>query len=260
MASLPKGAPESERNADPPDQSSTVDREATALLTPAPHSSSAGDADAPTLVDYTPNPSDAVTMVDSGTPPSPVPLRAQPNEPMLPAGTLLGQRYEIVALLGEGGMGAVYKAMDLELNRLVALKVIRPELARNKGIIDRFKQELLLAREVTHRNVIRIFDLGEADGIKFITMEYVEGEDLRALLLKKNKLSPEEAVDILQQVCRALDAAHSVGIIHRDLKPQNIMRDKTGRILVMDFGLARTVDGDGMTDGKSKRLNSSTIP
>jgi serine/threonine protein kinase len=144
-------------------------------------------------------------------------------------------------------MGAVYKAMDRELNRPVALKVIRPELARNKGIIDRFKQELLLAREVTHRNVIRIFDLGEADGIKFITMEYVEGEDLRALLLKKNKLSPEEAVDILQQVCRALDAAHSVGIIHRDLKPQNIMRDKTGRILVMDFGLARTVDGDGMT-------------
>ena len=247
MASLPKGAPESERSAEPPDQSSVVDREATALLTPAPYSSSAGDADAPTLVDYTPSPSDAATMVDAGTRPSPVPFRPQSDEPTLPPGTLLGQRYEIVALLGEGGMGAVYKAMDRELNRPVALKVIRPELARNKGIIDRFKQELLLAREVTHRNVIRIFDLGEADGIKFITMEYVEGEDLRALLLKKNKLSPEEAVDILQQVCRALDAAHSVGIIHRDLKPQNIMRDKTGRILVMDFGLARTVDGEGMT-------------
>jgi eukaryotic-like serine/threonine-protein kinase len=150
-------------------------------------------------------------------------------------------------MLGEGGMGAVYKAIDRELNRPIALKVIRPELARNKAIIDRFKQELLLAREVTHRNVIRIYDLGEADRMKFITMEYVEGEDLRALLVRKKKLTPEEAVEIIQQVCRALDAAHSVGIIHRDLKPQNIMRDQTGRILVMDFGLARTVEGDGMT-------------
>ena len=166
---------------------------------------------------------------------------------MLFPGTVLGQRYEILAMLGEGGMGAVYKAMDRELNRPVALKVIRPELARNKAIIERFKQELLLAREVTHRNVIRIYDLGEADRMKFITMEYVEGEDLRALLVRKKKLTAEEAVEIIQQVCRALDAAHSVGIIHRDLKPQNIMQDKTGRILVMDFGLARTVEGDGMT-------------
>ena len=150
-------------------------------------------------------------------------------------------------MLGEGGMGAVYKALDRELNRPVALKVIRPELARNKAIIERFKQELLLAREVTHRNVIRIYDLGEADRMKFITMEYVEGEDLRALLVRKQKLAPEEAVEIVQQVCRALEAAHTVGIIHRDLKPQNIMQDKTGRILVMDFGLARTVEGDGMT-------------
>lgn len=251
MASLPKGAPESEQSAGPPDQSANIDREATAVLTPAPSSTSTGAADSPTIVDYTPdppaNPSDAITMIEAGTPRSPVPFPSQSVETTLPPGTLLGQRYEIVALLGEGGMGAVYKAMDRELNRLVALKVIRPELARNKDIIDRFKQELLLAREVTHRNVIRIFDLGEADRIKFITMEYVEGEDLRALLLKKNKLSPEEAVDIIQQVCRALDAAHSVGIIHRDLKPQNIMRDKTGRILVMDFGLARTVDGESMT-------------
>jgi eukaryotic-like serine/threonine-protein kinase len=169
------------------------------------------------------------------------------GQPMLPPGTVLGQRYQIVTMLGEGGMGAVYKATDRELNRPVALKVIRPELARTKSIIERFKQELLLARQVTHKNVIRIYDLGQAEGMKFITMEYIEGEDLRTLLLKKNKLAPEEAVDIIQQVCRALDAAHSVGVIHRDLKPQNIMRDKSGRILVMDFGLARTLDGSGMT-------------
>ncbi len=149
--------------------------------------------------------------------------------------------------LGEGGMGAVYEALDRELERPVALKVIRPELAKSKAIIDRFKQELLLAREVTHRNVIRIYDLGEADGIKFITMEFVRGEDLRTLLLREKKLAPEQAVDIIQQICRALEAAHSTGIIHRDLKPQNVMCDRSGRILVMDFGLARMIEGDGMT-------------
>ena len=166
---------------------------------------------------------------------------------MLQPGAILGQRYEILQILGEGGMGAVYKARDRELNRMVALKVIRPDLAGNQAIIDRFKQELLLATQVTHKNVIRIYDLSEADGMKFITMEYVEGEDLRGLMQKKGKLAPEEAVEIMQQTCRALEAAHSAGIIHRDLKPQNIMRDKTGRILVMDFGLARTLEGDGMT-------------
>src|SRR5213594_754775 len=162
-------------------------------------------------------------------------------------GSVLGGRYEILELLGAGGMGAVYKAKDREVDRLVAIKVIRRELAAKPDVVRRFKQELLLAREVTHKNVIRIYDLGEAEGVKFITMEYVEGKDLRTLINEKNKLAPEEAVEIMQQVCRALEAAHSVGIIHRDLKPQNIMRDKSGRILVMDFGLARTLEGDGMT-------------
>src|SRR5947209_3460473 len=251
MASLPKGAPEPEQSARPPDQAEKPEREATALLTPPPSSAATRDSDAATLVDYIPersvNPSDSANVIERGTPRSPVPFPGHSDQATLPPGTVLGQRYEIVALLGEGGMGAVYKAMDRELKRLVALKVIRPDLARNQAIIDRFKQELLLAREVTHRNVVRIFDLGEADRVKFITMEYVEGEDLRELLLKKKKLSPQEAVDIIQQVCRALDAAHSLGIIHRDLKPQNIMQDKAGRIVVMDFGLARSVEGDGMT-------------
>ena len=144
-------------------------------------------------------------------------------------------------------MGAVYKAMDRELDRPVALKLIRPELASNSSMLARFKQELLLSRQVTHKNVIRIYDLGDADGVKFITMEFVEGRDLRALIQEKKKYSPEEAVQIMQQVCQALEAAHSVGVIHRDLKPQNIMREENGRILVMDFGLARTMEGDGMT-------------
>ena len=101
---------------------------------------------------------------------------------VLEQGEILAGRYEIQQTLGQGGMGAVYKAKDLELDRVVALKVIRPELAKNPAIIDRFKQELLLSQRVTHRNVIRIYDLGEGDGVKFITMEYIEGEDLRTLI------------------------------------------------------------------------------
>jgi tetratricopeptide (TPR) repeat protein/predicted Ser/Thr protein kinase len=206
-------------------------------------------------------PSDAPTLVDLGKkssnsppPPSLSPVGRRPttpgepeSTPILEPQTLLGQRYEILELLGQGGMGAVYKARDREVNQLVALKVIRPDLASNPAIIERFKQELILARQVTHRNVIRIYDLAEADGVKFITMEYVEGEDLRTIVHEKKKLSPEESVEVMRQVCRALEAAHSVGVIHRDLKPQNIMRDKTGRVLVMDFGLARTLEGSGMT-------------
>jgi tetratricopeptide (TPR) repeat protein/predicted Ser/Thr protein kinase len=160
---------------------------------------------------------------------------------------MLAGRYEILQTIGEGGMGAVYKAKDRELDRFVALKVIRPELASDPSILARFKKELLLAHQVTHRNVIRIYDLGEGEGVKFITMEFIEGKDLRSLIREKKKFTPEEAVDIIQQVCQALHAAHSVGVIHRDLKPQNIMQDASGRILVMDFGLARTLEGDGMT-------------
>jgi len=190
------------------------------------------------------------TMVDAVKPPSSARVRSSglfAVAAVLKPGDVVGGRYEIQQLLGEGGMGAVYKAKDRELGRFVALKVIRPALAASPAILARFKQELLLAHRVTHKNVIRIYDLSEADGVKFITMEFVEGEDLRGLMQKKEKLSREEVVEIIQQTCRALEAAHSAGIIHRDLKPQNIMRDKAGRILVMDFGLARTLEGEGMT-------------
>ncbi len=190
------------------------------------------------------------TMIDSVLPPRSTGAGASriiAASPVLQIGDVLGGRYEILQLLGEGGMGAVYKAMDRELNRPVALKLIRPQLASNPSILARFKQELLLAHQVTHKNVIRIYDLGDADGVKFITMEFVEGVDLRALIQEKKKFPPQEAVEITQQIGHALAATHAVGVIHRDLKPQNIMRDATGRILLMDFGLARTVAGDGMT-------------
>ena len=194
------------------------------------------------------------TIGDWGPPPNPFPGQSTApssvqasSASLLQRGDVLGNRYEILQLLGEGGMGAVYCARDRELDRSVALKLIKPELASNPAILARFKQELLLSRQVTHRNVVRIYDLGDADGLKFITMEFVIGRDLRAIMREKETCSPAEAVEIMRQVCEALDAAHSVGVIHRDLKPQNIMREEGGRILVMDFGLARTVDGDGMT-------------
>ncbi len=144
-------------------------------------------------------------------------------------------------------MGAVYKARDTELDRIVALKLIRPELARNPEILRRFKQELILARQVTHKNVIRIFDLGQSDGIKFITMDFVEGRDLRALLVERGKFPGEEASRLMLQICRALEAAHAEGVIHRDLKPQNIMVTGDGRVYVMDFGIARSAHLPGMT-------------
>jgi len=162
------------------------------------------------------------------------------------AGSVIAGRYEIQKLLGEGGMGAVYKARDRELDRLVALKVIRPELASKPQILSRFKQELILARQVTHKNVIRIFDLGSADSLKFITMEYVEGSDL-ASLMETRRFTVEESVRIVRQVCHALEAAHAENVIHRDLKPQNIMLDGNGKACVMDFGLARSAASHGMT-------------
>jgi tetratricopeptide (TPR) repeat protein/predicted Ser/Thr protein kinase len=215
------------------------------------------DSDA-TVIDFQAKAADANPTIPPGTlvrpspsprPPSPPGTLSNPQASAAESkiGDLLCGRYELLQLLGEGGMGAVYKARDLELEREVALKVIRPEMADHPEILQRFKQELILARQVTDRNVIRIFDIGEAGKTKFITMEYLEGENLNQILSKRGKLEVEEAVGIMEQVARGLAAAHREGIIHRDLKPGNIMRDKSGRVVVMDFGLARTFSGDGMT-------------
>jgi serine/threonine protein kinase/tetratricopeptide (TPR) repeat protein len=188
-------------------------------------------------------PSSADAWSIAVTSPSDVPGVA--GEPLV--GTLLAERYEILEMLGQGGMGAVYKARDTELERLVALKLIRPELASNPEMLRRFKQELILAREVTHRNVIRIFDLGQARGLKFITMEFVEGRDLRAVLRERKKIPVDETVQMIAQVCRALESAHAAGVVHRDLKPQNIMLDRKDRVYVMDFGIAHSLETPGMT-------------
>jgi serine/threonine protein kinase/Flp pilus assembly protein TadD len=160
----------------------------------------------------------------------------------LAPGSVLGGRYEILKRLGEGGMGSVFQARDNEVDRIVALKVIRPELAESAEILQRFRQELVLAQQITHRNAVRIYDLAVADGMRFISMEYIDGQELRDVLDKRGKLPPKEAAEIMLQVCYGLAAAHRQGIVHRDLKPQNIMIDKQGRVAVMDFGLAGSME------------------
>jgi tetratricopeptide (TPR) repeat protein len=164
----------------------------------------------------------------------------------LAPGELLGTRYEILSVLGQGGMGAVYKALDRELGRTVALKMIRADMVADSQILERFKQEVVLASQVTHPNVVRIYDLGSEGKQRFLTMEYVEGQDLRTLSKEKN-LSFGEIESIFRQVCLGLDAAHKVKVVHRDLKPQNIMVEPGGRVAVMDFGLAHSSENTWLT-------------
>ena len=161
----------------------------------------------------------------------------------LEVGQTFSSRYRIVRLLGIGGMGAVYQAWDASLGVTVALKVIRHDVAEDSPsapeIERRFKQELLLARQVTHKNVVRIHDLGEIDGIKYITMPYIEGSDLATVLCKKRKLTVPAAMSIARQIAAGLAAAHEAGVVHRDLKPANIMIEEE-RAIIMDFGIAHS--------------------
>lgn len=170
---------------------------------------------------------------------------ADSDQGPLRIGQDFGPRYHIIRLLGLGGMGAVYQAWDKELEVVVALKVIRPaatdDPATARELDQRFKRELLLAREVTHKNVVRIHDLGEIDGIKYITMSFIQGEDLRSILEREGKLPAPRALRIIRSVLGGLGAAHDAGVVHRDLKPANIMVDpRSDEAYIMDFGIART--------------------
>src|SRR5437867_9152819 len=167
--------------------------------------------------------------------------------PTLPPGTMLAGRYQTIQILGVGGMGAFYKAFDRQLTRVVALKTILPELSSTPLDLKRLKQEVLLAQQVVHKNVVRIFDIGEDGATKFITMDFIEGADLKTLISQKGKLPPAEAARIIRQACLGLEAAHAAGVVHRDLKPQNIMIEKDGHIVVMDFGIAHSGESRGVT-------------
>ncbi len=172
-----------------------------------------------------------------------------PRTGPLSVGQDFGSRYHILQTLGVGGMGAVYKAWDAELSVAVALKVIRPDVLNDPGgaqeIERRFKRELLLARQVTHKSVVRIHDLGEIDGIKYITMSYVGGEDLATTLSREGRLPVARVLHIARQIVSGMQAAHEAGVVHRDLKPANIMLDGEDNALIMDFGIALSSDHGG---------------
>ncbi len=165
----------------------------------------------------------------------------------LTRGTLFASRYEIIEELGKGGMGKVYRVEDKKIKEEVALKLIKPEVASDKRTIERFGNELKMARKIAHRNVCRMYDLGEEKGTHYITMEYVPGEDLKRLIKKVGQFSAGKAIFMAKQVCGGLAEAHRLGVVHRDLKPQNIMVDEDGNARIMDFGIARTVKGKGLT-------------
>jgi tetratricopeptide (TPR) repeat protein/TolB-like protein len=171
-----------------------------------------------------------------------VPLRE------LTTGSVVAGRYRIIEELGQGGMGRVYKAFDSKIGEKIALKLVRPEIATDPSVIERFANEIRLARRITHRNVCRLHDLGDARGTPYITMEYVSGEDLKSMLRMTGGLSPAQTVAVGRQIASGLAEAHRLGVVHRDLKPHNVMIDREGTARIMDFGIAHSARTKGLTD------------
>jgi len=169
-----------------------------------------------------------------------------PREELIPGSTFAG-RYQVIEELGKGGMGKVYKVFDKEINAKVALKLLKPEIAPDKNSIDRFRNELKVARDISHKNICRMYDLGREAGLYYITMEYVPGEDLKNMIRMSRQLGVGTAIIIAEQICDGLAEAHRHGTIHRDLKPSNIMIDREGNVRIMDFGIARSVEAKGLT-------------
>jgi len=159
----------------------------------------------------------------------------------------LAARYEVLDSLGEGGMGLVYRVRDRETAEILALKLLRPEIARDPSMMERFKDEIRLARRITHKNICRIYDFNRVDDLAYITMELVDGESLRAYLKRAGKLSPERVIDLARQIAAGLGEAHAQGVVHRDLKPENVILARDGLVKLMDFGIARALGGNATT-------------
>jgi protein kinase-like protein len=200
------------------------------------------------------------TIVPPATPPKPSSAPTPTRSPRTPAssgaggakltssdpigggrftpGQMIAERYRVVAMAGRGGMGEVYRAEDLKLGQLVAIKFLPEGLSQDAPTLARFHSEVRIARQVSHPNVCRVFDIGDADGTPFLSMEYVDGEDLASVVRRIGRLSPDKATEIARQICAGLAAAHERGVVHRDLKPANVMLDSAGKIRITDFGLA----------------------
>ena len=166
----------------------------------------------------------------------------------LTRGEIFAGRYEIIESLGQGRMGRAYRVVDLHLDEEVTLKILKPEIAADHKTIERFKTEMRLARKISHKNVCRMFDLGQNEGLFYITMEYVPGQNLKGLIRQTGQLAVGTAISLAKQVCEGLSEAHQAGIVHRDLKPGNIMIDREGFVRVMDFGIARSTEVQGLTE------------
>jgi eukaryotic-like serine/threonine-protein kinase len=192
----------------------------------------------------TPSPTMTIRQIPDRT--VTVPLGCpEPAESQFEEGSIIGNRYKVLSRIGEGGMGTVYKVLDVTLDKIVALKTIHPDMAHNARALEMFKKELILARQVTHKNVCRLFDLGQDNDVCFLTMEFLEGKTLRSLIRADGKPAPKQAAEIMLQVAMGLEAAHESGIVHRDLKPDNLMIQEDGRLAVMDFGIARPLEEVG---------------
>lgn len=166
----------------------------------------------------------------------------------LEIGTVFGKRYLVLSDLGKGGMGRVYKVLDKELNEVVALKILKPEIASDEQIIQRFRNELKMARRISQKNVCGMYHLSkDENGTHYITMEFVPGENLKSLIRRIGQLTVRKAVFIGKQICEGLAEAHRIGVVHRDLKSQNIMIDQEGHVRIMDFGIARSLRAEGLT-------------
>ena len=169
-----------------------------------------------------------------------------PKEELTTGSTFAG-RYQIIEELGKGGMGKVYKANDTDIKEKVAIKLIKPEISTDKKMIERFQNELKFARKIRHKNVCQMYDMNKEAGSYYITMEFVDGEDLKSFIRRSGQLTVSKTIAIAKQICAGLTEAHSLGVVHRDLKPSNIMIDKDGNARIMDFGIARSLEGKGIT-------------